>query len=74
MARLGRNSGTLSLTTTSATQILGPNPNRVGLVISIASNAGAFISVDFGENAAAGRGIVVNSLAGPYTFTPDVFG
>lgn len=74
MARLGRNSGTTTLSTTNPTQLLGPNPNRWSLTVSILDTAAAIISVDFDANAASGRGVVVNSLAGPFTFDHSNFG
>jgi hypothetical protein len=72
--KLGRNSGTITLGTTNATQILGPNMNRWSLTVSILDTAAAILSVDFAENTVAGRGVVVNSLAGPFTFTHADFG
>lgn len=74
MPRLGRNSGSTTLSTTNPTQLLGPNSNRVSLTISILNTAAAIISVDFDNNAASGRGVVVNSIAGPFVFTRDDFG
>lgn len=74
MPRLGRNSGRVVLANTNATQLLGPNPNRWSLTISILDNTAQILSVDFAENATSGRGIVVNSLAGPFTFDHSDFG
>jgi len=74
MPKLGRNSGVVVLTTTNATRLTGPNPNRRALVVSIQGTTAAYVSVDFGDSGQDGRGVNVQQQAGPYEFKPDVYG